>query len=84
MSCNSETQQPVEPGKNSSRARKGQTLTRTWTRIVRPAQESEDGRKNESGSRAKRSFMEVDGSEVQNKKKTGSLQQQNKFTNGGG
>ena len=66
---NSETQQPVEPGENSSRARKGQTLTRTWTRIARPAQEFEDGRKNGSGSRAKRSFMEVDGSEVQNKKR---------------
>ena len=66
---NSETQQPVEPGENSSRARKGPTLTRTWTRIARPAQEFEDGRKNGSGSRSKRSFMEVDGSEVQNKKR---------------
>ena len=32
-----ETQQPEEPRKNSGRARKGQTPTRTWTKIARPA-----------------------------------------------
>ena len=42
LSSITETQQPEEPGKNSGHARKGQTPTRTWTKIARPAQESEE------------------------------------------
>ena len=42
VSSITETQQLEEPGKNSGHARKGQTPTRTWTKIARPAQESEE------------------------------------------
>lgn len=65
-----ETHQPEEPRENSSCARKGQTLIRTWTRIARPAQESDEGGKDGIGSRAKQSLMEVDGCDVQKKRRS--------------
>ena len=64
-----ETLQPKVCEKNSGSVQSGQTSTRTWIRIMRKAQDLKDGGKGGIDHCTKQSFMDVDGCEVQKKKR---------------
>ena len=70
---NTATLQPDVCEKNSGNARSGQTSTRTWIRITRKAKDLNDEGKGGIDHSIKRSFMEVDGCEVQKKRRLAPL-----------
>ena len=70
---NTATLQPDVCEKNPSNAQSGQTSTRTWIRITRKAKDLNDEGKGGIDHSIKRSFMEVDGCEVQKKRRLAPL-----------